>query len=157
LLPHLLQFTGGCRARAHQFNHLAEVFGKQRLGLTFSIAARGQMEGHVIGLPDHHRALGNPRCHHRLCDKCTAATGLEHTVACQAVTHSLQFFCRTHRKQVGKYRWAIRPLRVVKRHSTSAAFTLDVPGDRRPSLPSRHSVFLLLSVALALACRGEGT
>ena len=39
---------------------------------------------------------------------------------------------------------------------TSAAFNLDVLGDRRPSLPSRHSVFLLVSVALALACRREG-
>ena len=39
---------------------------------------------------------------------------------------------------------------------TSAAFNLDVLGDRRPSLPSRHSVFLLVSVALALACLAEG-
>ena len=38
---------------------------------------------------------------------------------------------------------------------TSAAFTLDVLGDRRPSLPSRHSVFLLVLVALALACLAE--
>jgi hypothetical protein len=47
--------------------------------------------------------------------------------------------------------------RAWERPATSAAFTLDVPGDPRPSLPSRHSVFLLVSVALALACCGEGT
>ena len=39
--------------------------------------------------------------------------------------------------------------------ASSAAFTLDVLGDRRPSLPSRHSVFLSVSVALALACLAE--
>ena len=39
--------------------------------------------------------------------------------------------------------------------SSSAAFVLDVPGYRRPSLPSRHSVFLSVSVALALACLAE--
>jgi hypothetical protein len=39
---------------------------------------------------------------------------------------------------------------------TSAAFTLGVLGDWRPSLPSWHSVFLLVSVALALACLQEG-
>ena len=38
---------------------------------------------------------------------------------------------------------------------SSAAFVLDALGDRRPSLPSRHSVFLLVSVALALACLQE--
>jgi hypothetical protein len=47
--------------------------------------------------------------------------------------------------------------RAYGRPASSAAFILDVPGDWRPSLPSRHSVFLSVSVALALACRGEGT
>jgi hypothetical protein len=43
-----------------------------------------------------------------------------------------------------------------ERPATSAAFTLYVLGDWWPSLLSWHSVFLLVSVALALACRGEG-
>ena len=46
--------------------------------------------------------------------------------------------------------------RAWNRPESSAAVALDVLGDWRPSLPSRHSVFLSVSVALALACRGEG-
>ena len=51
-------------------------------------------------------------------------------------------------------RWC-RCRRAYGRPASSASFFLDVPGDWRPSLPSRHSVFLSVSVALALACLQE--
>jgi hypothetical protein len=43
--------------------------------------------------------------------------------------------------------------RAWKRPASSATVAVDVPRGWRPSLPSRHCVFLL--VLVALACRGE--